>query len=197
MEQKTIKVAVLVDPQIDFANANGALPAEGAEAAVQGCVSFVHNDWDEILVTLDAHDQNTYATTQEGKRLPVPHCIKNTAGEKIVPAILRALQDVGNAVPYPKNAFGSSSLFNDLVEMYGDKKNVEIHFAGFVTDICVLTNVVLAKTACPEARIVLHEYACAGTSKEAHARAVAVMMGLQVDVIKTEQETLYVSPQRI
>ena len=167
------KLLVIVDMQNDFVN--GALGAEGGLSALENARALVkkaRSEGVEIVYTKDLHGEN-YAETQEGKRLPVPHCIRNTRGAEFADGIYAE-----GAKVFEKDTFASVALG----EYARDGKYDEITFAGICTDICVVSNALLVKAFCPQTRIGVASSACAGTTGENHLSALGVMQSCQIDI---------------
>ena len=168
------KLLVIVDMQNDFVD--GVLGAEGGKEAVQVARALIDKErtvGTQIVFTKDLHGEN-YLETQEGKRLPVPHCIKGTHG-----ALLAKELESANAKIFEKDTFASVALARFAREEGFD----EIAFAGICTDICVVSNALLVKAFCPEARIAVYADACAGTTKENHLAALQTMKSCQIDIL--------------
>ena len=172
------KLLVIVDMQNDFIDGSLANPA--AAAIVPKIVDKI-NKWDgHIVTTYDTHNDD-YLNTLEGKKLPIPHCIWRTHGWSINTDIFDAIHQSGqhNFRIY-KHTFGS----NALVEICTDYDYIE--FVGTCTDICVVTNVLLVKTACPNTEIAVDASCCAGTTEENHKAALQVMKMCQIDIINEQ-----------
>jgi nicotinamidase-related amidase len=170
------KLLVVVDYQNDFVD--GALGFAGAEkldAIIAAKVRAFLAAGDEVVVTLDTHGED-YSDTQEGKNLPVPHCLKGSAGWQIYGETAQAVQGCRT---FEKPTFGSAKLFDYLRE----KNFEEIEICGLVSNICVLSNAVLAKAAEPEAKIVVDAAATASFDPVLHEQTLAVLGGIQVEVI--------------
>ncbi len=168
-----MKYLIVVDMQNDFID--GALGSEEAVKIVPYVKQLVENFDGEVLFTRDTHYEN-YMDTQEGKNLPVPHCIANTNGWQIHPE-LDALRK--NAA-INKNTFGSK----ELVEFFKDKKDIQsITFVGLCTDICVISNVMLIKAFFPEIPLIVDAKGCAGVTVESHKTALNAMKAIQVLII--------------
>lgn len=79
------KLIVVVDMQNDFID--GALGTQEAQQMLPKLVKKLEQEKEaELIFTLDTHNQY-YMDTQEGKNLPVPHCIKPEHGWKITDAL--------------------------------------------------------------------------------------------------------------
>ena len=174
------KLLVVVDMQNDFID--GALGTKEAQAIVDNVVAKIKeykNNTDEckVIYTMDTHIAD-YLNTQEGRNLPVAHCIEYTDGWRLNNRIGETVEQVADL--YRKPTFGSLELANDLKMMWRDA--TEIEFVGLCTDICVLSNVVLAKAALPEAKIIVDAACCAGVTPESHDTALNAMKMIQVEV---------------
>lgn len=176
------KILVVVDMQNDFIT--GALGNAECQATVEKVVDVIKNNkYDNIFLTRDTHHDN-YMETQEGKNLPVPHCIENTAGWEIVDAVSEAVAVCRDADVkiINKPTFGSVELGAVLREIY-DKEAAIIDFCGVCTGICVISNVMIAKANCPEAEIRVFQDACACITPESHRTAIEAMRLCQVSII--------------
>ena len=195
------KILIVVDMQNDFVD--GALGTPEAQAIVPKVADYIrtHADKDTVLlVTKDTHSSN-YAETLEGKNLPVAHCIKNSYGWELNPAIQEAIYDTrgkyhsfDSYFPYisdhiiEKPSFGSIDLQN-LLYMLDDEAGMqsgdiaEITLMGLCTDICLLANSVLCKTTLPEVPVRVVAECCAGVTPESHERALEAMKMLQINII--------------
>lgn len=168
-----MKYLIVVDMQNDFID--GALGSEEAVKIVPYVKSLIESFDGQVLFTRDTHYEN-YMETQEGKNLPVPHCISGTEGWQIQPE-LEALR-ITDAVD--KFTFGSK----ELVELLNDKNNIEsITFVGLCTDICVISNVMLVKAFYPEIPLIVDAKGCAGVTIDSHKTALEAMKAIQVRVI--------------
>ena len=174
------KILVAVDLQNDFID--GALGTKEAEAIVPAAAARIR-EWREagadIFATLDTHEAN-YAETQEGKRLPVPHCIRGTEGWQLNPVIREAL---GECTLVEKPTFGSIRLPELIREKIGDGKGATIELIGLCTDICVVSNALLLKAAFPEAAIQVSSSCCAGVTPEKHKAALETMASCQIEIL--------------
>ena len=144
------KLLIVVDYQIDFVS--GALGFEGANKLEEGIVARIKKaqaDGEEIVFTRDVHEKN-YMETEEGKNLPVVHCIRGEEGTKFFGRVEELSK--GYKV-FEKETFGSI----ELAKYLDGKKYDEITIIGLVSYICVLSNAVLAKAAVPNAHIVVEK----------------------------------------
>ncbi len=168
-----MKILVVVDMQNDFID--GALGSPEAVAIVPYVKSVIESFDGKVYFTRDTHAEN-YMDTQEGKNLPVPHCIKGTHGWQI-----RAeLDSLRKTEAIDKVTFGSSAL----VDVIAKEKDVEsITFIGLCTDICVISNVMLTKAYFPEIPLIVDAKACAGVTPQSHKTALDAMKMCQVKII--------------
>ena len=171
-----MKLLVVVDMQKDFID--GALGTKEAQAIVPAVVKKVTDakaSGTEIIFTLDTHSED-YMNTQEGKNLPVPHCIKGTNGWKLT-EVLEPLADGCKILEKP--TFGSTQL----AHIISSGNYEEMEFVGLCTDICVISNVMIAKASVPEVPIKVDASCCAGVTPESHANALNAMKMCQVEII--------------
>lgn len=170
------KLLIVVDYQIDFIS--GALGFEGAESLAEKIAARIKQarlENEEIIFTLDTHDKN-YLSTAEGKNLPIPHCILGTDGHKLHPLIESLRKDADKVICKP--TFGSAELFDFL--RTSDYTDIEL--CGLVSDICVISNAVLAKTALPEAHVTVCSQLCDSFDKSKHDAAMKIMESLQITI---------------
>ena len=173
------KLLVIVDMQNDFIT--GSLANPDAEKIVPGIVELIKNWDDSIVITKDLHHKYNYLNTQEGKRLPIEHCISGTEGYDIVREIVDVLDEIPfeqDIIYFYKESFGSTSLGIHVKDFEYD----EIYFCGTCTDICVISNAIICKAYAPEARIIVLKDLCAGTTPENHENALKAMKQCQIDV---------------
>ena len=167
------KILVVVDMQNDFID--GALGTPEAVAIVPYVKEKIESFDGEVLFTRDTHAEN-YMDTQEGRNLPVTHCIKGTAGWEIR-AELDALR---KTEAIDKLTFGS----RDLVDVLAREGEIEsITFVGLCTDICVISNAMVVKAFYPEIPLIVDAKGCAGVTPESHARALEAMKTCQIKVV--------------
>ena len=174
-----MKILVCVDCQVDFTTGALANPiAEKRVPAIKERVAAARENHEMVIFTQDTHMED-YMDTLEGEKFPIEHCIYQTEGWEIVDE----LKDEA-ALCVLKPTFGSFDLI-DRVAAFRNAFNedVEIELCGFCTDICVVSNAILLRAAMPNTRITVNERLCAGTTKENHEAALAVMRSCQIDVI--------------
>lgn len=170
------KALIIIDMQNDFIT--GTLANIEGQKIVSKIAELVKNFDGDIIATRDTHTEN-YMNTQEGKRLPVPHCIKNTDGWNIVPEIQAALDAKGDIAYIDKQAFGTIGLG----EIVNRKLYDTVELVGVCTDICVISNAMVIKACALETNVVVRKDLCAGVTPETHETALAAMTACQIDII--------------
>ena len=173
------KALIIIDMQNDFVT--GALGTKEARNMLPRLVKKLEEIVEEgaidLIFTQDTHADN-YLDTQEGKNLPVMHCIKKTQGWQIVPELQKFIPRAKAVIE--KKAFGSTRL-PSLIKPYE-----VIEFAGVCTDICVISNALLTKAFYPEQRVQIDAACCAGSTPEAHKKALDVMKNCQCKIINAD-----------
>ncbi len=168
-------ILVVVDMQNDFID--GALGTPEAVDIVPAVKCRIENFEGKVFYTRDTHGEN-YMETQEGRNLPVPHCIQGTEGWEIRPEL-----DVLRRTPaIDKPTFGSTELGRILVEENEKDPIGSITFVGLCTDICVISNAMLVKAFLPEVPIVVDAACCAGVTPKSHRNALAAMKACQIRI---------------
>ena len=170
-----MKALICVDMQNDFID--GALGTKEAEAIVpfvKEKLRKARQEDTEVIFTRDTHFED-YLTTQEGKKLPVEHCIKNTEGWEISREL-----EVLDSVIFDKITFGSVEL-PEYLKKIKDLEAVEL--IGLCTDICVISNAMLIKVVFPEITVRVDSSCCAGVTPESHENALNAMKMCQIEVI--------------
>ena len=188
-----MKIIVIVDMQKDFISK--ALKNNVAEAMIprmQEVLTDMNSSDNIVLFTKDTH-YDDYMNTQEGRNLPVPHCIKDTDGWKIDKRI-SSVVDKGNYRKISshniinsrilKNTFGSLEVAETIKSLTIAHPIDEVIFMGVVSDICVISNVLITKAYCPETKISIVKSCCAGLTPETHEAAFTVMQSCQVNIIE-------------
>ncbi len=175
------KVLVVVDMQNDFID--GALGTTEAQAIVDKAAEKIKNFDGLIFATLDTHNAD-YINTLEGKKLPVPHCIKGTKGWELNPKIEAALK-THNYTLLEKPTFGSLGLVDEIYNAVylKDDKISEITLIGLCTDICVVSNALLLKANYLDVEIFVDSSCCAGVTPQTHNAALETMKCCQINVI--------------
>ena len=167
------KLLVVVDMQKDFVD--GALGTKEAAAIVDNVVKKINGFDGDVIATFDTHFEN-YMDTNEGKNLPVPHCIKGTDGHALDKKVADALNAHGFK-PLEKITFGSVDLPKAASEYD------EITLIGLCTDICVVSNALLLKANYPEKQINVDSACCAGVTPDTHNAALTTMKMCQINII--------------
>ena len=134
-------------------------------------------DTKDIFATRDTHPEN-YLETQEGKNLPVVHCVKGTEGWQINEKVKAALKD---AAVIDKPTFGSKALAEEIAKI-AEKEDITVTLIGLCTDICVVSNALLIKAYLPEIPVKVIASCCAGVTPESHEAALTTMKMCQVQV---------------
>ena len=168
-------ILVVVDMQKDFIS--GALGTKEALAIVPRVAEKIvqaKKAGKTIVFTRDTHHKN-YLDTQEGKNLPVPHCIENTDGWQLDPAL-----DTAGAMIFDKPSFGSEALVRYLKSL-PDLQSAE--FVGLCTDICVISNAMVLRAAFPETEIEILSDCCAGVTPQSHQTALDAMRACQFTIV--------------
>ena len=170
------KILIVVDMQNDFID--GALGTKEAVAIVPKVEEKIRNFDGEVFFTRDTHE-TYYLETQEGKNLPVKHCIRDTEGWQI----RKELDALRKTEPIDKETFGSTDLVGELVTLNEDQGIGSITLVGLCTDICVISNAMLLKAFLPEVPIMVDSLCCAGVTPESHERALEAMKACQIEVL--------------
>ncbi|MCR4805613.1 MAG: cysteine hydrolase [Clostridia bacterium] len=171
------KILIVIDMQNDFID--GALGTKEAEAIVPAVAEKIRSYAPEdVYATMDTHGEN-YMQTQEGRFLPVPHCIRGTDGWQIRPELAALLEE---AAILEKPTFGSTELAMELQDL-ADEEEIEVEMVGLCTDICVVSNALLLKAVLPEVPITVDSSCCAGVTPEKHLAALETMRSCQIRVI--------------
>lgn len=172
-----MKVLVVVDMQNDFID--GALGTPEAIKIVPNVIQKIRDFDGMVIATRDTHEEN-YLDTQEGKKLPVKHCIRGTEGWEIRPEI----QELLSENPIDKPTFGSEELGQKLKACQESEDPIEsITLVGLCTDICVISNALLLKAYMPEVPVIVDASCCAGVTPESHVQALNAMRMCQVEII--------------
>ena len=167
-----MKYLIVVDMQVDFIT--GSLGSELATAIVPNVIEKVKNFDGKVIFTRDTHFDN-YMQTQEGKKLPVPHCIKDTDGWQICDELKPYAETVIDKV-----TFGSINLPKILRD---SKESIdEIVLCGLCTDICVISNAMILKSAFPEVKLTVDASCCAGVTVDSHITALNAMRAVQIEI---------------
>ncbi len=174
-------ILIVVDMQTDFVD--GALGTPEAVAILSAVAdkikAYAADPSGVILVTYDTHTED-YMRTAEGKKLPVPHCIKGTAGWELHPSVATALEGVAYT-KVEKPTFGSVELPALVLEAAAGQ-DFTLELIGLCTDICVVSNTLLLKATYPEVSISVDAACCAGVTPATHNAALTTMEMCQIDI---------------
>ena len=169
-------ILVVVDMQNDFVS--GALGSKAAEEIVAPMKDRILSFDGKVIYTRDTHEKD-YMSTEEGKNLPVPHCIKGTWGWEIVDP----LKDIRESMVIDKPTFGSTVL-GEVLRGLDEKETVaSVTLMGLCTDICVISNAMVAKAFLPNAHIIVDASLSRGVSDSSHRTALQAMKGCQIEIV--------------
>lgn len=172
-----MKILVVIDMQNDFIDGSlGTNEAVAIVARVKAKIEEYRKRGDVVLFTRDTHPEH-YMDTQEGKKLPVPHCIKGTYGWQISSAL-----EVGDSPVFDKPGFGSYALVEGLAAFMEETQPDSIELIGLCTDICVISNAMMIKSRFTEIPVVVDGSCCAGVTPESHENALKAMEMCQIEV---------------
>lgn len=185
------RLLVVVDFQNDFVDGVLGFPgAEKLEKPIAAKIAAYRETGDDVAFTFDTHHRD-YLETQEGRNLPVAHCIEGTPGHSLYGDVASLLRD-SDTVFY-KPSFGSAAFFERCrasqraADEVGKPPFESIEIVGLVSNICIISNAVLAKAACPEVPVIVDAACTASHDPELHEKALDVMEGLQIQVINRTQ----------
>ena len=177
-----MKVLIVVDMQNDFVtDALGTAEAVAIVPAVVERVREAQKTGERIFFTRDTHE-SVYLQTQEGQKLPVEHCLRGSKGWEIVPQ-LKALSEAPGVTVLDKPTFGSTVLGETLRTLDAEEGIEAITLVGLCTDICVISNALLAKAFLPEVSIRVEAACCAGVTPASHENALEAMKVCQIEVV--------------
>ena len=172
------RILIVIDMQNDFID--GTLGTKEAQAIVPAVVRKIKSyRAADVYATRDTHPEN-YLETQEGKYLPVKHCIRGTEGWQLDKSIAAALRDKEYAA-VEKTTFGSMDLPR-LIEKAAEGEDFSVELIGLCTDICVVSNALLLKASFPEMSVSVDSECCAGVTPQLHEAALATMRSCQIEV---------------
>ncbi len=171
------KCLVVIDYQNDFVTgALGFKEALEIKSVIIDLINEYHANGNQVIFTKDTHNEN-YIKTEEGKHLPIMHCIKDTIGHELEKDVLNLVKK--DDLIFEKDTFGSSKLYEYLKKNYYDC----IEFVGIVTNICVLSNAILAKTANSETKIIIIENGVASNDVSLNQACLNIFKSLGMEVI--------------
>ncbi len=187
------RLLIVVDYQNDFVD--GSLGFEGAELLderIAAKINEYHQNGDYVFYTMDSHTSN-YLNTQEGRSLPITHCVEGTQGWELYGKTAEAILDRDKM--FRKPTFGSAKLFEYLngaqasaMQAGLDRPYTSIELVGLVSNICVVSNAVIAKSACPDVPVIVDASCTDSSDKKLHEAALDVLEGLQVKVANRNAE---------
>ena len=176
------KALLVIDMQNDFID--GTLGSAAAEATVpvirKKIESYIREGY-PVVATRDIHPEG-YLTDVEGQRVP-RHCIRGEKGAEIT----SAFSDFAFTLVVDKNNFMASpdeqqAIRDAVVSALGSEPD-EVEVAGLCTDICVVSNALMARTLFPDSRITVDRSATAGTTPEATEASFTVMRSCLIDIL--------------
>ena len=169
-------ILIVVDFQNDFVTGSLGFPkaAELEDAILRKIDACRRDGWD-VAFTFDTHSEN-YSETQEGRKLPVPHCIRGTEGWQLYGRVAQCCR--GTDAKFEKGSFGSLKL----AEYLSGKGYETVELVGLVSNICVISNAILAKAALPEAEVIVDPACTACADEQLNREALDVMKGLQITI---------------
>ncbi len=169
---------IVVDMQKDFID--GALGTAEAVKILPIVAERVASFQGTVLFTRDSHGAD-YLHTQEGKNLPVVHCIRETDGWQLAPQ-LGSYAETHSSPIFDKPSFGSLELASFLQKVHQETPIDEVLLMGVCTDICVISNALLLKAALPEVPIAVAADCCAGVTPQRHQNALEAMAACQISI---------------
>ena len=172
---------VVVDMQNDFIT--GKLGTKEAQSIVDDVAKWTRKFKGHVIATMDTHSDIWYSKSQEGRKLPIPHCRINTPGWCLEDKIYDVINLVAISKVIQKNTFGSVDLI-EHIEHIGVREYDTVYFCGVCTDICVISNALLFKSHFPELELKVVENLCAGTTPENHDAALKIMESCQIERVK-------------
>ena len=169
------KVLIVIDMQNDFIDmALGTKEAQAIVPNVKAKIGEYQNESNRIIFTRDTHGDD-YLNTAEGKKLPVPHCIKGSKGWQIADGLYTDGCEIIDKPNFGWLGWDKSGFENSA--------DYTIEIIGLCTDICVVSNALIIKTMYPDAKVVVDSACCAGVTPETHTAALETMKMCQIDVI--------------
>lgn len=171
------RLLIVVDYQNDFVNGSLGFPeALAIEEGILAKIRSYQEKGDPVLFTFDTHFEE-YHETQEGRKLPVKHCVRDSDGWQLYGKVKDLKRE--DSIVVSKYTFGSIDLADHLRKEQYDA----VELVGVVTEICVISNAVIAKSALPEAEIIVDASCTASYDAALEQKAFDVMEGLQMTVI--------------
>ena len=194
-----MKAVVFVDVQNDFVKGGALAYGYPEKSNTEKIIAFAHDCRAKgyaLYATQDTHDDN-YMNTLEGKKLPVPHCIKGMPGHEVIDLLHKDCD--GNVIiqygrMIEKNTFGSFDLIEKIYMDFGHEDDYssgeygepleEIILCGYCTSICIASNALMLRASRPNTKIVVRADLCGDVDKESHEAALRVMRNCQIDIVE-------------
>lgn len=172
-------ILIVVDMQNDFID--GALGTKEAIEIIPKVIDKIKYFEGEVIFTRDTHDEG-YLESQEGTKLPVVHCVKETEGWNLENQIQRLAEKLESKI-FDKVTFASVEMADYLKSLWEKESIGKIELIGVCTDICVISNAILLKAVLPEVKIIVDSSCCAGVTPESHNNALKSMNMCQIEII--------------
>ena len=179
-----MKYLIVVDMQKDFIT--GSLGTKEACAILPDVIEKIRNFDGKVIFTKDTHEED-YLDTQEGKNLPVKHCIIGEDGWMLADELEKMAEELGSKI-YNKPTFGCVGLSESLKKENDKTPIEEIELCGLCTDICVISNAMLLKAFMPEVEIAVDAKCCAGVTPGSHKNALEAMKMCQITIKNDVEE---------
>ena len=168
---------IVIDYQNDFVDGSLGFPkAKELELPIVKKINEYRQNGDDVLFTFDSHEDD-YLQTKEGLYLPIVHCTKNSDGWKLYGEVAKAMNDSDKC--FYKSSYGSSELFLYL----NSNRYDSIELVGLVSNICVISNAILAQTASPDSEIIIDANCIASNSEELNAASLSIMEGMHMKIL--------------
>lgn len=168
---------IVIDYQKDFVDGSLGFPkAKELEFPIVKKINEYHQNGDDVLFTFDSHE-NDYLQTKEGLYLPVIHCTKNSDGWQLYGEVTKAKKNSDKC--FYKSSYGSSELFLYLNSCCYES----IELVGLVSNICVISNAILAQTASPDSEIIIDANCIASNSEKLNEASISIMEGMHMKIL--------------
>ncbi|MBR4543355.1 MAG: cysteine hydrolase [Lachnospiraceae bacterium] len=165
-----MRALIVVDMQNDFIDGSlGTKEAVSIVPKVKKKIEEAQAEGREVIFTRDTH-YDDYLETNEGKHLPVVHCVEESRGWEISEELDASASTIIN-----KNTFGYTG--------WTDFDFEEVELVGLCTDICVVSNALIIKALFPEIKVSVDASCCAGVTPEAHEAALVTMRSCQIEIV--------------
>lgn len=142
------RLLLIIDPQMDFID--GSLPVPGAAECMEALAEYIRNAKDNYVckaVTTDWHPYNHCSFAEQGGGWPM-HCVQNSSGAAVFPAVLEALYSTPGKVMILRKGVRKRteeySIFKNrrssiqLDNVIRNMKIEGIDICGIAGDVCVL-----------------------------------------------------------